>query len=285
MWQYMWKIPLFSTLFGMLYCTVQDVYAYASWQFLISRYLMLLGTCYVSYVFLKVLEISRRKTQLEEELKYADRSLLAQKKQYETVSAHMEEMKKARHDLRQHLAVVQSYIERDDRAGLSEYIEIYKTELPPDIIEIYCRNQVINALICYYASQARRHKIRFEAQADYPEQCPVPDTEVTVILGNLLENAVEACLREKNGKCSIRLRIFRKNKSSLVFLTDNTCSGTVRFDADGKTPLSSKRKGVGIGVSSIREIADRYGGDTLFEQKAGMFYASVWLQIPEEADN
>ena len=106
-----------------------------------------------------------------------------------------------------------------------------------------------------------------------------------MILGNLLENAVEACLREKNGKCSIRLRIFRKNKSSLVFLTDNTCSGTVRFDADGKTPLSSKRKGVGIGVSSIREIADRYGGDTLFEQKAGMFYASVWLQIPEEADN
>ena len=79
MWQYMWKIPLFSTLFGMLYCTVQDVYAYASWQFLISRYLMLLGTCYVSYVFLKVLEISRRKTQLEEELKYADRSFWPRK--------------------------------------------------------------------------------------------------------------------------------------------------------------------------------------------------------------
>lgn len=285
MWQYMWKIPLFSTLFGLLYCTVQDVYAYASWQFLVSRYLMLFGTCYVSYVFLKVLEISRSKTQLEEELKYAGRSLMAQKKQFETISAHMEEMKKARHDLRQHLAVVQSYIERDDRAGLSEYIEIYKTELPPDIREIYCRNQVVNALICYYASQARRHKIRFEAQTDYPEPCPVSDTEVTVILGNLLENAVEACLREKDVKCSIRLRICRKNKSSLVFLTDNTCSGTVAFDSDRKTPLSSKRKGVGIGVSSIREIADRYGGDTLFEQKAGMFYASVWLQLTEEADS
>ena len=181
--------------------------------------------------------------------------------------------------------MVQSCIGRDDKAGLSEYIEIYKTELPPDIREIYCRSQAVNALICCYASQVRRHKNRFEAQAAYPEQCPVPDTEVTVLLGNLLENAVEACLREKNGKCSIRLRIFRKNKSSLVFLTDNTCSGTVRFDADGKTPLSSKRKGVGIGVSSIREIADRYGGDTLFEQKAGMFYASVWLRLPEEVDS
>mgnify|MGYP000396942781 CR=1 FL=1 len=114
---------------------------------------------------------------------------------------------------------------------------------------------------------------------------PVSDTEVTVILGNLLENAVEACLREKNGKCSIRLRIFRKDKSSLVFLTDNTCSGTVRFDADGKTPLSSKRKGVGIGVSSSGKLRTGSGGDTLFEQKAGNVYVSVWLQIPEEADN
>ncbi|MEQ2676245.1 hypothetical protein [Enterocloster citroniae] len=34
----------FSTLFGLLYCTVTDVYAFASWQFLVSRYLMLFGT-------------------------------------------------------------------------------------------------------------------------------------------------------------------------------------------------------------------------------------------------
>ncbi|WP_367931974.1 hypothetical protein [Enterocloster citroniae] len=44
MWRYMWKIPLFSTLFGLLYCTVTDVYAFASWQFLVSRYLVLFGT-------------------------------------------------------------------------------------------------------------------------------------------------------------------------------------------------------------------------------------------------
>ena len=83
--------------------------------------------------------------------------------------------------------MVQSCIGRDDKAGLSEYIKIYKTELPPDIREIYCRSQAVNALICCYASQVRRHKNRFEAQAAYPEQCPVPDTEVTVLLGNLLK--------------------------------------------------------------------------------------------------
>lgn len=285
MWRYMWKIPLFSTLFGMLYCTVQDVYAFASWQFLVSRYLMLFGACYVSYVFLKVLEISRRSTRLEEELKYADRSLTAQKKQYESLSAHMEEMKKARHDLRQHLAVVQSYIDRDDRNGLAEYIEIYKTELPPDILEVYCRNQVVNALVCYYVSQARRHKIRFDAQVDFPKECPVSDAEITAILGNLLENAVECCLRESGTKSSIRLRICRRKESMLMFLTDNTCTQPVAFDADMKTPLSSKRKGVGIGVSSIREIAEKYGGEAMFEHKDGIFYASVWMQLPRDVSS
>ena len=44
----------------------------------------------------------------------------------------MEDMRKARHDLRQHLTVVQSYLNRDDKTGLAEYIDIYKSELPAD---------------------------------------------------------------------------------------------------------------------------------------------------------
>ena len=69
---------------------------------------------------LQVLEVSRTRTQLEEELKYADRSLQAQKKQFDGLAAHMDEMRRVRHDLRQHLAVVQSYIDRDDKAGLAD---------------------------------------------------------------------------------------------------------------------------------------------------------------------
>lgn len=279
MWSYMWKIPLFSTLFGMLYCTVTDVYAFATWQFLVSRYLMLFGTCYVSYVVLKVLEESDLRIRLESALKYADRSLQVQKKQFDSLTSHMEEIRKARHDLRQHLAVVNSYIEHDDRQGLSEYIEIYKTELPPDIIEVYCRNSVVNALICYYAAQARKSNVEFKAQVSYPEPCPVSDTETAVVLGNMLENAVEACLRENGAKRFIRLRI-RQNKDSLVFLTDNTCTQPVQFDEDKKIPLSSKRKGAGIGVLSISEIAQQYDGESSFEQKDGVFYASVSLQFP-----
>lgn len=278
MWRRFWKIPLFPTIFGMLYCFTDDVYAYATWQFMVSRYLMLFGACYTSFVGLKVLETSRARTQLEESLRYADRNLLAQKKQFDALAVHMDETRKARHDLRQHLAVVRSYIERDDKAGLAEYIDLYQTHLPPDTWERYCRNDVVNAIVCYYAAVARDGGIEFEAGIDYPDGCPVSGTDITVLLGNLLENAVEACKREAaEVPQTITLRVKRRGSSTLLILVDNPCAAPVAFDGD--TPLSSKREGAGIGVESVREIAARYGGTVRFEQRDGMFYASVLLKL------
>ena len=104
MWRHFWKIPVFPMMFGMLYCTVTDVYASATWQFIVSRYLMLLGVCYTSYVALKVLENSKNRAQLEDALRYADQTLTMQKKQYSNMSNYIEQTRAARHDLRHQLA-------------------------------------------------------------------------------------------------------------------------------------------------------------------------------------
>lgn len=69
-----------------------------------------------------------------------------------------------------------------------------------------------------------------------------------------------------------------RGQSTLYILVDNTCEPPVTFDGD--TPLSSKREGAGIGVASVREIAARYDGQAQFEQRDGIFYASVLLKLP-----
>lgn len=280
LWRYLWKIPLFSTLFGMLYCAVDDVYAYATWEFLVSRYLMLFGTCYVSFVAFKVLEISRTRTHLEEALHYANQSMNAQKKQFDSLAQHMDEMRKARHDLRQHLAVVQSYIEKDDKEGLHNYIELYKNELPHEVLDLYCRNDVVNAVISYYAGVSRDNGIQFDVKTDYPELSSITETDMTVLLGNLLENAVEACLQQKDEQPFIKVRIKRHGNSELLILIDNTCKTSVRF-MDG-LPLSSKRPGMGIGAASVQDIAARYNGTVRFEQRKEVFYASVLIQYDSQ---
>lgn len=275
MWKHLWKIPLFSMLFGMLYCTVDDVYAYATWQFLVSRYLMLFGVCYVSYVTLKVLESSRNREHLEAALRYADKNLMAQKKQYDRLSSHMDDARRAKHDMRQHLTVMQSYLKSDDRENLSEYLDSYLSQLPQYKLDIYSRNDVVNAIVCNYATLARDDKVSFEAKIDYPEPCPITATDITVLLGNLLENAVEACHNEAVPKL-IKLRI-RQKGNMLFILVDNTCTTSVHFQEG--TPLSSKREGFGIGAASVVSITERYHGTAQFEQREGMFYASVLLYI------
>lgn len=279
MWRHFWMIPLFPTLFGMLYCFTDDVYAYATWQFMVSRYLMLFGACYVSFVAVKMLEISRSRTQFEEALKYADRNLLAQKKQFDTLASHMDETRRARHDLRQHLTVVRSYVDNDDKNGLSEYIDNYMSRLPLDTLEYFCANSVVNAVVSYYAAQARDAGIAFMAKVTYPKKYPVSGTDITVLLGNLLENAVEACKRENSDEKVIKLRVKQRGESTLLILVDNTCETPVVFQ-DG-APLSSKREGMGIGIASVREIAKRYRGTAMFEQRDGMFYSSVRLTLPQ----
>lgn len=132
------------------------------------------------------------------------------------------------------------------------------------------------SVISYYAMLARDCRIQFQVQVDYPDDCLVTVTDITVLLGNLLENAVEACRREEGRNRFIKLRVRRRNRWQLLILVDNSCAKTVLFE--GGTPQSSKREGAGIGISSICEIAGRYGGAARFEHKDGVFYASVYLR-------
>lgn len=273
-WKYMWKIPLFSTLFGMLYCTVTDIYATATWQFLLSRYLMLGGSCYVSLILFKILDTFEKRTQLEAALRYADRTMAAQKKQYDSLSAHMEEIRRARHDLRQHLAVTQTYIERNDREGLRAYISQYQKTLPQETQKVYCRNDVVNAIISCYAELAAQQGVQFEAAVEYPDPAPISNTSAVVLLGNLLENAVEACARQKKSEKWIRLHI-KPSGTAFAITLDNSFSGEYN-QSDGAL-LSSKRDGAGIGLRSIEEIAEQYNGFVEFQPDGAVFRASVFL--------
>lgn len=120
--------------------------------------------------------------------------------------------------------------------------------------ELFCSNEVVNAIISYYVSLARDAGIPFMTKVDYPRDCPLPDTDMMVLLGNLLENAVEADKREAGDAAGqeqfIKLRTRKRGQSTLMVMVDNPCLKPVAFDGD--TPLSSKRDGAGIGVASVR---------------------------------
>ena len=106
------------------------------------------------------------------------------------------------------------------------------------------------------------------------EETIIPQPEFCAILGNPLENAIDACNRSKALR-TIRLHIRQQGKQALYLTLDNTSDQPPK--SDGGRFFSSSHDGFGIGTESVRVIAERYSGDTRFEWKDGMFYVSVML--------
>ena len=153
------------------------------------------------------------------------------------------------------------------------HLEQYCKQLPDHSLITFCENIAANIVLSHYAQEAERLGIAYSVVANIPASCPVEGHDLSVLFGNLLENAVDACVASKTTARSIVVRAVYK-KGSLCIAIDNTFDGKIMQDPDG-TFSSTKHAGKGLGTVSVRTIASKYHGTCRFDWKDQMFYASV----------
>lgn len=162
---------------------------------------------------------------------------------------------------------------KKDYESLASYLEQYCKQLPDHSLITFCENIDANIVLSHYAQEAERLGIAYSVVANIPASCPVEDHDLSVLFGNLLENAVDACVASKTTARSIFVRAVYE-KGSLCIAIDNTFDGKIMQDPDG-TFLSSKHAGKGLGTVSVRTIASKYHGTCRFDWKDQTFFASV----------
>ena len=206
-----------------------------------------------------------------------EKIMLIQQEQYNLLIARIRENRRIRHDFRQHLAVIHDCLNRDDLSSLKAYLNEYEQLFPIQDIHSYCSNYAVNAILSFYAEKAAANKIPLQTNVQIAEPLLIPESEFCVLLGNLLENALESCKLDTSSICPpfIRLHIQQLSPSMLSITSDNTSAIPPRLKSGHL--LSSKHEGTGIGTDSIRNIAERYHGDARFTWKDGIFYASITL--------
>lgn len=229
-----------------------------------------LGALFVTYLTAHLIEVSNTNLRLKSENYYLNMQSL----QYENLQGRIEDARRAGHDLRQVLAVIHSYLKDDNKEGLLTYIHAYTQSLPSVSPIIYCGNYAVNALIVYYESIAAKNSIRFSCDIEYPRQCGIADTDAVVLLGNLLENAIDACLRQEQADAFIILHI-KRIQDMIIITLDNSYSGVIHTSGDDF--LSSKTARAGIGTNSVKKIAGKYGGTVKFHYETNRFHSSVML--------
>lgn len=272
LWNYIWLVPgVFCIIFHYNVLENGGVAVFSSiWRNVAYAIIVNAGSFLVTYLIVKLIEESNSNLYLKNE----NYQLALQTLQYKNLKNHMEEARRARHDLRHNMTLIRSYLDHHNYDDMAEYIGKYFNTMPSDVSIIYCDNYALNAVIVYYKDIADKKQMDFQADIKCRQSLEVLDTDIVVLLGNLLENAFEACIRQTEGPRFIRLRI-RYEGGGIIFALDNSYDGRIQNEGTGF--LSSKDKHTGLGISSVQRIAEKYYGVAKFEFDDGIFSASVML--------
>ncbi len=219
-----------------------------------SAYLVARHTIILMVQEREALETEAQRKLLETQLA-AEREFVAQAKEY-------------RHDLYHHIRLLADYLERGDVDGAKTYVSQYQARLDADALEVYCENTVANALLSYVARRCAGMNIPFTCRAVIPQTLSLTGPELTTVLGNILENALEAGRHSEAPWIAVTART---HANSLLVEVKNSVSGETRFD--GEVPVSTK-PGRGLGLKSVSRALEKHGGllhcfrtgDTFFTQ-------------------
>lgn len=196
--------------------------------------------------------------------------------QYKRISERLESSRKMRHDIRHHILALKGFLEAGDTARASEYVDKYLEESEKNRASAYCGNPIINMLVSHYYDAAKERDIRFSLHIDIPDVLSIHDTDLSVLLGNLLTNAVEGASSADEEQRMINLNMLCSGKM-LAITVDNGFDGIVK--KRGNEFISTKSDGRGLGLSILTSIAEKYDGGVEFKNDEKMFYSSVMLRL------
>lgn len=275
MWNILWAIPF--TLYAVLYRNsyfVEESHEALALTPLYMIYTLLIGGGSM-LIYITVARLINEQAE-NDRLREKEHTLLLQQTQYHHLQERIEEARTAKHDMRQHLHMISAYLADRKYDELETYINSFRKTIPENNTIAYCDHYATNALLHYFAGLAEEHNIGFSAHVELPADMAIPDDVLAVLLGNLLENAVEACTAETRPVITIRGRM---EGNAVFFKVINTFTGKTKRTHDGLF-LSTKHEGRGIGLRSVRSIVTDYKGILKIRHEDGLFTVSTLLNLP-----
>lgn len=235
---------------------------------------------YLQALWKKMIHQQEKAIVLENDMRQLESAIDASKQHNALLVAHAEEVREARHDLRHHLLVLRQMVDDHNYEGLKEYVSSMTNSMPVNRSITYCDNVIINALLSYYVERAEKLGVRLDLQVQFPAHLNrLSDNVLSVIVGNLVENGLEACMRMKDGD---RFIIFRSKVQGdmLIISMDNSFDGQIRKQ-EGQFVSSKVADGsrIGTGLRSVASLAHKYQGDVEFHSEGAIFYSSVYLKM------
>ena len=193
----------------------------------------------------------------------------------------VETLHKWKHDYTNHLIAIQGLIEKKEYQQLSHYISEQRENLPDFFTTINTGHSVIDAILTSKFTIAQMNNIIFHYSVILPTNLPLSDVEITGILGNMIDNALEACMNTESTLSPYIEITIKPIRCMLQFKVENSSNGDYKFDADGHLCSTKEDHRLhGNGLSTIADIVHNHSGFFDISAKPDTFSITIYLPLP-----
>ncbi len=196
--------------------------------------------------------------------------------QYEEIKGVYMDMRGWRHDYHNHMQVMKAQLALGNLTEIREYLNALEKELDHVDTLVKSGNLMVDAILNSKLTLARRQKISVNCKVKVPEKLPVEDVDLCVILGNLMDNALEACRQIEESERFLRIYM-TVNKSQLYLSIQNSAKAEPDFEE--RNYITKKRGNHGLGMKRVQTATEKYHGYLNLANEPGIFAAEVTMPI------
>ena len=227
-------------------------------------------------LFIVLVILVYQKKEMKRLMVLKDKCIREQTEQYKMAMNKERELRRFRHDYNAHMTAISGLLANGEYDKLQEYIKsmgYFKEKFNL----VNSGNIITDAVFNQYKELCDKDNIEFEISGKLPENFNMAETDLCVLLSNLISNAYEAALKCEDDRRIISVEI--RNSDDDIFIdVSNSVNGEVVFK--NGLPVTDKpdRKNHGFGVENILEVVERNGGYIEWKQlDKGRFTAEIML--------
>lgn len=195
--------------------------------------------------------------------------------QLEVLTQSEERIKSVRHDMKNHLAALASLAEQGKSEEVTAYIAQIGEHMENPEERVKSGNESLDSLLNYFLGKAEKCLKQVEYQVQVPKEMEVPAFDMNVILGNLMDNAIEAAAVSAEKFLAVHLNYVN---GVLVIEVENSFQHELRKE-NGKYLTTKQGTDHGIGLGNVQKMVEKYDGSMELEEKDGLFQVCVELFV------
>lgn len=230
----------------------------------------------LNYIALEVYEKITMDSGAQERLLLYEQELELMSRQTEEREAYDRQIRRMRHDMKNHMTGLLGMLHEDNIEQAEEYIRCLLKEnichRPQDVSR--SGNVVVDAIVNNKCDQALSEDMKFDAKVFLPVSLPFQAGHLAIVFGNLLDNALEACREIGDGKRWINLEAIY-TKDVLMLTVSNSCKNREKSIEGKFFTTKVDRHNHGLGLSSVEQAVETYNGQLETDYNNEVFHAVV----------